>query len=332
MRVISGPRLAVAVSEAGGLGFIGPGAKPRDLEVDLTEASNLMSKSSVASSDGTLPIGVGFQTWNGDLSIACEILSKFRPSAAWLFAPRHGQTELDDWAKGIRAASPKTQIWIQIASVTDAVAAMKSNEKPDVIVVQGTDAGGHSRKTGAGIITLLPEVFDALNTSSLLSSAVPLIAAGGIIDSRGLAAALSLRAAGVAMGTRFLASSEAIINPGYQRHILEASDGGQTTVRTQLYNHLRGTTDWPEPFDARALINQSWRDHDSGLPFDRNKELYTEASEMGEAGWGPKGRMATYVGTGVGLVRHARPAGDIVREVRDGVRDVLRIAQQSTEL
>jgi nitronate monooxygenase len=329
MLAISGPALAVAVSKAGGLGFIGPGPKPTDLDGYLTQASSLISQSQIASSQSTLPIGVGFQTWNGDLSIASETIRKFKPSAAWLFAPRYGQVELDDWARAIRAASPSTRIWIQIASVGDAMAAADSKEKPDVIVVQGTDAGGHSRKNGAGIVTLLPEVCDTLSKRPLRSNSIPLIAAGGIIDSRGVAAALSLGAAGAAMGTRFLASKDAVINPGHQRHVLKASDGGQNTVRTQLYNHLRGTMNWPEPFNARGLINQSWRDHEAGVPFERNKELYAKATNMGRRGWGPDGRMATYAGTGVGLVNAILPAGDIVREVRDGVRDTLIIAQES---
>lgn len=129
--------------------------------------------------------------------------------------------------------------------MADAIAAAPSS---DVLILQGTDAGGHSLKKGAGIITLLPEVSDALN--NLRYGDIPLIATGGIADSRGVAAALTLGAAGVAMGTRLLASNEAAINPAYQKHVIEAQDGGQNTIRTQIYNHLRGTTDWPEPFDA----------------------------------------------------------------------------------
>jgi len=334
MRVISGPELAVAVSEAGGLGFIGPGAKTTDLESDLNEASALISRSQHLhpfSTQSTLPIGVGFQTWTGDLTAATRIVAAKPPAVAWLFAPRNGQRELDEWAVGLRNASPRTYIWIQVASVAHAIEAVKSDSPPDVIVVQGTDAGGHSLTQGAGIITLLPEVFDAL-LSIPSAESIPIIAAGGIIESRGAAAAFALGAAGVNLGTRFLASREARINPGYQRHILDASDGGQTTVRTQLYNHLRGTTNWPSPFDARGLINQSWRDHKAGMSFEKNKTLHDEAIKRGEEAWGESGRTATYAGTGIGLVKKVQPAGEIVTEIRNGISQRLDIALQDSKL
>ncbi|KAN0106063.1 inosine monophosphate dehydrogenase [Hyaloscypha variabilis] len=332
MKVIAGPKLAVAVSSAGGLGFIGPGASPSDLSPSLQEASNLISSSpslsKIAKEEGLLPIGVGFQTWAGDLSVASQVLEKFKPSAVWLFAPRHGQKELDEWTKGIRSVSKGTKIWIQVPSVGDAVAAAESEERPDVLVVQGADAGGHSRSKGAGIITLLPEAYDAVNGGVESEKQIPLIAAGGIIEERGAAAAMVLGAAGVAMGTRFLASREATINRGYQKHVVEAGDGGQKTVRTQLYNWLRGERNWPAGWDARGLANESWRDHEEGVEFDKNQELYAEAAKKGEEGWGERGRMATYAGTGIGLVREVKGAGEIVAEVRDGIRKVIRASNE----
>ncbi len=321
MRVISGPELAVAVSEAGGLGFIGPGIRPSDLESSLAEATSLISHSRTLhtySSSSFLPIGVGFQTWAGDLTTASRILSTYHPAVVWLFAPRHGQRELDEWAHKIRSSSPSSKIWIQVASVTHALEAAQSPIPPDVLVIQGTDAGGHSLTKGAGIIVLLPEVADALSSIGKIND-IPLIAAGGIADSRGAAAALTLGASGVVMGTRFLASREARINPGYQRHVVSTTDGGQTTVRTQLYNHLRGTMNWPSPFDARGLINASWRDHESGMSFEKNKELHDEAIKTGEDAWGEEGRTATYAGTVVGLVNEVKAAHEIVDEVRSGV-------------
>jgi nitronate monooxygenase len=146
MKVIAGPSLAIAVSSAGGLGFIGPGASPSDLESSLSLTSQLISSSpslsKFAQETGTLPIGVGFQTWAGDLRVATQVLEKFKPSAVWLFAPRHGQKELDEWSRTIRDVRRGTKIWIQVPSVADAVTAAKSEERADVLVVQGADAGG----------------------------------------------------------------------------------------------------------------------------------------------------------------------------------------------
>lgn len=177
-------------------------------------------------------------------------------------------------------------------------------------------------------MTLLPEVYDAVNQGLEIERQVPLIAAGGIMEQRGAAAALVLGATGVAMGTRFLAAGEATINRGYQRHVVEASDGGQTTVRTQLYNWLRGERNWPAGWDARGLVNESWRDHEKGVEFERNKQAYSEAAKRGEDGWGDRGRMTTYAGTGVGLVREVEGADEIVAEVRDGIRRVLTLSKE----
>lgn len=349
MRLISSPALAVAISSAGGLGFIGPGTRPGDLHNGLARVASLLEalppsstlrRPSPAQPDKPnplLPIGVGFQTWAGDLAITTQIMRAHPPPvAAWLFAPRHGQEELDEWTASIRAATNgHTTIWIQVASVKEAKAAATSNQRPDVLVVQGTDAGGHSRTRGASVMTLLPEIADALNDIDLKSTEnkqsnsrtvlpIPLVAAGGIVDSRGVVAAAALGAAASALGTRFLASDEANINAGYVRHVLSAADGGQSTVRTQLYNHLRGTVDWPAGFDARGLANASWRDHEAGVSFETIKERHAEATGRGEKGWGEgEGRLATYAGTGVGLVRERMGAGKVVEQIRRGVKAVL---------
>jgi nitronate monooxygenase len=146
MKVLAGPPLAVAVSNAGGIGFIGPGASPSDLEPSLKSAHSLITTSPSLSKtfkeQGKLPIGVAFQTWAGDLDVASKALEKFKVSAVWLFAPSHGQRELDEWASMIRSVSQGTQVWIQVPSVRDAVDAVGSEQRPDVLVVQGADAGG----------------------------------------------------------------------------------------------------------------------------------------------------------------------------------------------
>ncbi|KAJ4174823.1 hypothetical protein NW754_005246 [Fusarium falciforme] len=92
MRVMSGPDLALAISKAGGLGFIGPGAKPEDTAKDLMTVKELLKNAppntlpqSFPSQD-ILPVGVGFQLWNGDLDSAVQAVQQHRPCVAWLFA------------------------------------------------------------------------------------------------------------------------------------------------------------------------------------------------------------------------------------------------------
>lgn len=333
MRVMSGPALAVAVSRAGGLGFIGPAASAKDVTVNLEEASALVNKVRTSPSpsasnsvfppaNSCLPVGVGFQLWADDLNAAVSDIERFKPCAAWLFAPKEGPGELGTWSRRIRRACPETQIWIQIGTLKEAKELLNISERPDVVVVQGAEAGGHGRSSdGMGLVTLLPEVADAM-----ASSRIPLLAAGGIADGRGAAAALCLGASGTVMGTRFLASSEARISKGYQNEIVRASDGALTTTRTLLYNHLRGTFGWPSDYQPRTIINKSFLDHQAGVAFEELKKRHDEAAKTGDSGWGPEGRLATYAGASVGLIHDVKPAGDIVREVQADALERIRLA------
>jgi nitronate monooxygenase len=181
MRIMSGPELAIAVSRAGGLDFIGPGAKPDDTITDLVTAKQLLSAAPFQPLTKSLPIGAGFQLWNGDINSATRAVQEHHPCAAWLFAPRDGQQELDEWTAALRKAHPDIHIWIQIGTLQEAIEAANSPSPPDVLVVQGAEAGGHGRAhDGMGLMTLLPEVKDALQDANL-----SLFAAGGISDGRG---------------------------------------------------------------------------------------------------------------------------------------------------
>lgn len=324
MRVMSGPDLAVAVSRAGGLGFIGPGEKPETTAADLEAAKALLtdpSNASLSSQPGAvLPLGIGFQIWNGNLDVSADAVSQHPPAAVWLFAPRHGQPDVDVWTRRLREASPATKIWLQIGTLQEALDAARSASPPDVLVVQGAEAGGHGRTSdGIGFVTLLPEIADATR-----GSGIPLIAAGGVADGRGVVAALGVGAAGVAMGTRFLASREARIKKGYQDEVVRAADGGANTLRTHLYNHLRGTFGWPEQFSPRTIVNQSWAEKQAGTPFEDIKKRHDEAVSKGDGAWGPDGWTATYAGANIGLVRSVAGAGEIVEGARSEAAEIIR--------
>jgi nitronate monooxygenase len=331
MRVMSGPQLAVAVTLAGGIGFIGPGLKPEDTAADLAAAKSLLTTTTTTTGTtphlpqaltqhNLLPLGVGYQLWNGDLAVATATISAHRPAAAWLFAPRNGQADVDVWTTALRTASPTTKIWLQIGTLAEALAAAQSASPPDVLVVQGAEAGGHGRAVdGSGFVTLLPEIADAVQESG-----IPLVAAGGIADGRGVVAALGVGAAGAAMGTRFLASSEARIARGYQEAVVGAVDGGANTVRTQLYNHLRGTFGWPEEFSPRGVVNRSWEAQKAGVAFEEIKKKHDEAVGKGDEAWGPEGWTATYAGADVGLVREVLGAGEIVKRTREEAARIIQ--------
>lgn len=320
MRVFAGAELAVATFRGGGMGFIGPGVRSSNLVTKLERAKELLKAPSFAQSPSTqtepshLPIGVGFQLFDGVLEDTIAYVQKYRPIAVWLFAPANGQQDIDQWASSIRDASSGTQIWLQVGSVMDAVQAAKSHHAPDVLVLQGSDAGGHGLKKGAGIITLLPEVADRLHE---IGKTIPLIGAGGIADGRGVAAVLATGvAAGAVMGTRFLASTEADIRTEHQENVLRVADGGQNTVRTTLFDRLQGRNNWPDMYDGRAIVNASVHDEEDGLDFQLNKQKYETLTQSGSNGWGDDGRLAAYAGTAVGLVKKVTSAQEIVKNAR----------------
>ncbi|TID27668.1 hypothetical protein E2P81_ATG00428 [Venturia nashicola] len=329
MRIIAGPKLAVEVSKAGGIGFIGSGNDQSNLSVQLEQAHSLCKDAGLPT-EPVLAIGIGFINWGADLTISLPLLERYKPCAIWLFAPRE-ISNLEKWTTETRrVTNGATKIWIQVGSVADAIATAKACE-PDVLVIQGTDAGGHGLNRGAGIVSLVPETHDVLwelNTSNQIKSMPGIIATGGIVEARGVASALVLGADGVCMGTRYLASDEAEIPKGYQQEVVRASDGGQSTIRSSVYDELRGTTDWDSKYGGRGVTNKSYDDAMSGMDFEENKKLYAEAVEQGDEGWGPHSRMTTYAGTGVGLVERICPAGMITVEVRNGARRIMKTLQE----
>ncbi|GES63014.1 putative oxidoreductase [Aspergillus terreus] len=322
------PALAVSVSAAGGLGFLAAGYDVSSLDRNLEEAARLVTQPTCSlrhtyQERGVLPLGVGFLNWGADLERSLAAIEKYKPCAVWLFGPKSQPHDLVPWAERVRAVAPgKTQIWVQVGTVGEAVA-VAGALRPDVLVVQGSDAGGHGLARSASIVTLLPEVRDALQDRQM--GDIPLLAAGGIVDGRGIAASRALGASGAVMGTRFLASPEANIAQGYRAEILRAADGGVSTVRSTVYDRVRGIYGWPERYDGRGVINQSYVDAvERGMSDEENRARYESELQKGDLGWGPSGRLTTYAGTGVGLVRETIPAGEIVQKYRQEAMDIIQ--------
>ena len=331
MLLIALAPMAVAVAQTGGFGFLAAGTDVRDLKAELRKARDLVQRTPIKGSDpDVLPIGVGFINWGVDLTTALEAMKEQIPAAVWFFAPKRTK-DLIEWTSKIRVfSSGRTKVWIQIGTVADAIQVAKMCS-PDVLVVQGADAGGHGLAQGAGIVSLLPEVADALKEAEMGS--IPLIAAGGIVEGRGTAACLALGASGVVMGTRFLASKEANIAKGYQDDVLRTRDGGLSTARTNVYDTLRGITGWPGRYDGRGILNQSFWDAQDGKSTDENKRLYNEALQKGDEGWGEDGRLTAYAGSGVGLVKEVKSAHEIIEEVRGDALEVMsKISKAGSKL
>jgi nitronate monooxygenase len=174
----------------------------------------------------------------------------------------------------------------------------------DILVVQGTEAGGHGATRG--LVTLVPEIVDTLGGRT------PVVAAGGIADGRGLAAALMLGAAGVLMGTRFYASQEAAAAQGAKERIREAS--GDDTRRSIVFDISRRNV-WPAPFTGRCLRNahaDRWFGHEIELlrHLDEEAAKYAAARDAGDFDI-----AAVIAGEAVGLIHDIPSAQDVIERV-----------------
>ncbi|HEX3139472.1 MAG TPA: nitronate monooxygenase, partial [Rhizobacter sp.] len=187
MDLVADARLVRAVSEAGGYGFLGGGYGD---EAWLRRELALLQPWSRESGSR---FGIGFITWS--LARQPHLLTlalDARPSAVWL-----SFGDVAPFAASIKASGAKLVCQVQ----TEAMARAALDAGADMLVAQGGEAGGHG--VSRGTLALVPALVD------MAGPGVPVVAAGGIADGRGLAAALMLGAAGVALGTRFYATEEA---------------------------------------------------------------------------------------------------------------------------
>lgn len=297
MAGVSGGALAAAVSRAGGLGFIGGGYGDREwLSRELAIA-------------GDAGVGVGFITWalakNPDLlSVALDR----RPRAIFL-----SFGDLGPFARKVAGAG--VPLIGQVQTVADARAAV--NEGVRIVVAQGTEAGGHGGARAT--MALVPAVVDAVGD-------VPVVAAGGIADGRGLAAALMLGATGAVCGTAFFASEESLAHPAAKQAAVAAS--GDQTVRGTIFDVVR-SLDWPTPWTIRTLENaffHRWTGQPELLAQDaeRHRPAYLAAQAAGDTD-----TAAVIVGKAVDLVRGVDSAAAILVRIAEGAEIRLRFAHRS---
>ena len=260
MALICGGCLAGAVSDAGGLGILGGGyAGALGGEPDLEKELALVKGRK---------FGVGFITWALERAPqALEAALKHSPYCVFL---SFGNPK--PFAKKIRGGA---KLICQVQGLRHVEQALDAGA--DAIVAQGTEAGGHgaSRST----LPLVPEVADYLAKHAPKTL---LLAAGGIADGRGLAAALMLGADGVLVGTRFWAAAEALTPQAMTDRAARAT--GDDTVRTKAIDALRGVP-WPEEFSFRILKNKftdKWAHREAEAAAARGSlaEAYAEARKQ----------------------------------------------------
>lgn len=297
---IASPELAAAVSEAGGVGNLAcTWRSPEQLDALFRRMGALTIRPYGANFALDFPIDEKLAV---ALAHQVPVVSFF-----WGDARRYVQP--------VRAAGA---LAIQVVgSIAEAERAAAAGF--DLIVAQGYEAGGHVRGQ-LGLFALLPQVVDAV-------APLPVVAAGGVADQRGVRAALALGAIGVWVGTRFLAAEEANIHPTYRGRVLASS--GDDSVCSEIFD-----VGWPNA-PARSLKNSTIsRWEAAGRPCMPNRPgegdiVARRADGSGVTRYyfsapthditGDAEAMALYAGEAVGLVRASKSAAAIVEELTAGV-------------
>lgn len=307
------PELAIAVSNAGGIGAIGVGfMQPETLRETVH---------TVRDATGGTPFNINFITCfdnDGQIRVCAEervpIVSFHwgHPSAEHLALLRDAGVS----------------VWEQVGTVEDARRA--AGDGVEVVVAQGWEAGGHNYG-GLPTFVLVPQMRDALDDSLLLAS-------GGIVDGRAVAAALALGADGVWVGTRLLASPEANVHPEHQRLLLSAD--GTDTIRSGIFGPEMPAFN-PMRLHRNRVVAE-WTDRLAEVPTDRSDQPEIGRTQfLGQehiklkfdvmlpvpATTGDFEEMPWLMGQGVGQIREIKPAGEIVSEmVQDAAAILSRLS------
>ncbi|WP_336325824.1 NAD(P)H-dependent flavin oxidoreductase [Halovenus sp. HT40] len=294
------PELAAAVSEAGGLGHLSITWRSPDAVAEVVSETRDRTANPFAVN---LVVDADAQAYDPD-----ELLTAALDAGAPVVSFSFG--EPDDWIE--RAHDAGAQVIITVGSAAEAASAADAGA--DVICTQGSESGGHLQ-SDVTTAALVPAVADEVD--------VPIVAAGGISDGRGLAAALALGADGVWLGTRFLATPEANIAAVYRERVLEAA--ATDTVRTELFDV--GWPDQPHCVLRNDTVN-AWET--AGRP--ESGDRPGEGETVGAYPWGTEIQrygddlpvdgatgdleaMALYAGQSVGTISDLQPAGEVVTTV-----------------
>lgn len=287
--------LAAAVSNAGGFGMIGGTSRggPEWLRAQIR----------VARAQTGRPFGVGFISSFPHVDDLVQVALDEQVAVI-----NHSFADPTPYVAAAKARG--VRVFAQVQSVAQAQRAAKAGV--DAIIAQGTEAGGHTGM--AGTLALVPAVVDSVGD-------IPVLAAGGIADGRGLAAVLMLGAAGISVGTRFVASNEWGGGAWEQQAVLAAT--ADDTIRTSVYDQVRGAT-FPADIADRVLRNRfttTWDGRTTAIS-EQRAVLQHELEQGAKAH--DHDVVDISAGVAVGLIRSLEPAGLIVQRIVAEAEQLLR--------
>jgi enoyl-[acyl-carrier protein] reductase II len=290
---VSGWKLASAVSAAGALGLIGAGSmKPEVLREHIRKCAAATSR----------PFGVNVPLLRGDIEELIAVMLQEHVKIIFTSAGHPGRHIEKFKSAGCRV----------VHVVANVKQALKAQEVGcDAVVAEGFEAGGHNGLDEITTLSLIPQVVDAVS--------LPVIAAGGIADGRGMHAAFALGAEAVQVGTRFAATVESSAHELYKQKIVEANDGD--TVLT--YRNILPVRAMKNPFMARVQKEETQH----GMTRERMMELHAKGRErkgIFEGDW-EEGELE--MGQSSGLVRDIVPAAVVVQRMMDECSQSLRKVQ-----
>lgn len=296
MASVTAPALAVAVSEAGGMGAVGG---------SYIDAARMREVASGIRDLTARPFAINFLLFVDNQDAFAAALEN--PPAMMAFAwPSDGQ-DLSPWFD--RAHDAGCKVMFMADSVAGAIRGAEAGA--DIVVAQGTEGGGHVAWMAASV--LVPMIVDAV-------APLPVLAAGGIADGRGLASALALGADGALLGTRFLATVESPLHPNFKQAILDSD--GHDTVLTEVPD-IAGGRVWPGAM-ARALRNSfidRWADREWAL---RQNQKSAAAALKAAQQAGDVDEGSLLLGQDAGLIDDLPAAGDLVRRMVAEAEEIMR--------
>ena len=289
---VSTAPLVAAVSEAGGLGVIGAATMgPDELREQIRRTRELTDK----------PFAVDLLAPNPErirpqISVIYE--EDVKVFVAGLAVPAEFIDEMH--RRGMK-------VIVMCGKVRHAIKSQEAGA--DVVAAQGTEAGGHTGEIGG--MALIPQVVDAVH--------IPVIAAGGIVDGRGVVASLALGAQGAVIGTRFIATNESQAAQGYRQAIVEAQD--DSTMRTRAYTGKPART-------IRTKYAEGWETRtDEIQPFPMQAGISLQEGVMDYMGhtkqFDPQ-RTFLPAGQGSGGIHNIRPAAEVFREIVAEAEQIIR--------